>query len=380
MRSKHWEALWDLGAAYSDGETVALALNEGKTLCFMEIQHLNEAGSVLYAHGAFLANSRHYRHFSGYPSGGFERATESVYRAIHEAYSAEPVGCWPVVARRLFAAKYELHDCDWLRARVHDEAFIDSAGDLIDEDFGSRARAEKLREAESVTDGSRASTDYEARQCQHLSTLEACTSEGLQFVPLVVEACGGGWGPIALKTWRSLGEAISARTGEGSSVESQRLLQTLGIALQRENARAVLRRLDWWVHYPLFLLFWPRLSQAVLTPWFHFHLCFSCQQLERADWLAPSATLQDACGCFVSFLISSRGPACLLAFGSRMPPLRQLGLRGLHVHARALQPVLLRVFPSLRFPLLHWQCPVHLKSENDHSSRSQKIILQELLS
>ena len=96
----------------------------------------------------------------------------------------------------------------------------------------------------SVTDGSRASTDYEARKCQHLSTLEACTSEGLQFVPLVVEACGGGWGPIALKTWRSLGEAISARTGEGSSVESQRLLQSLGIALQRENARAVLRRLD----------------------------------------------------------------------------------------------------------------------------------------
>ena len=95
----------------------------------------------------------------------------------------------------------------------------------------------------SVTDGSRASTDYEARKCQHLSTLEACTSEGLQFVPLVVEACGGGWGPIALKTWRSC-EAISARTGEGSSVESQRLLQTLGIALQRENARAVLRRLD----------------------------------------------------------------------------------------------------------------------------------------
>ena len=44
----------------------------------------------------------------------------------------------------------------------------------------------------SVTDGSRASTDYEARKCQHLSTLEACTSEGLQFVPLIVEACVAG--------------------------------------------------------------------------------------------------------------------------------------------------------------------------------------------
>jgi len=95
-----------------------------------------------------------------------------------------------------------------------------------------------------VTDGSRVSTGYEARKSQYLSTLEACTSEGLQFVPLDVDACGGGWGSIALQTWRSLGEAISAHTGEGSSVESQRLLQTLGIALQRENARAVLRRLD----------------------------------------------------------------------------------------------------------------------------------------
>jgi hypothetical protein len=76
------------------------------------------------------------------------------------------------------------------------------------------------------------------------ATLQACATEGLQFIPLVVEACGGGWGPTALKTWRFLSAAIAARTSESSSVELQRLLQALGIALHRENARAIMRRLE----------------------------------------------------------------------------------------------------------------------------------------
>ena len=99
--------------------------------------------------------------------------------------------------------------------------------------------------AASAADGSKASMDYEVRKCHHLDTLQACATEGLQFIPFVVEACGGGWGPTALKTWRSLSAAIAARTSESSSVELQRLLQALGIALHRENARAIMRRLEW---------------------------------------------------------------------------------------------------------------------------------------
>ena len=98
--------------------------------------------------------------------------------------------------------------------------------------------------AASAADGSKASMDYEVRKCHHLDTLQACATEGLQFIPLVVEACGGGWGPTAFKTWRSLSAAIAARTSESSSVELQRLLQALGIALHRENARAIMRRLE----------------------------------------------------------------------------------------------------------------------------------------
>ena len=53
--------------------------------------------------------------------------------------------------------------------------------------------------AASAADGSKASMDYEVRKCHHLDTLQACATEGLQFISLVVEACGGGWGPTALK-------------------------------------------------------------------------------------------------------------------------------------------------------------------------------------
>ena len=65
---------------------------------------------------------------------------------------------------------------------------------------------------------------------------------GLQFVPSVVEVCGGGWGLVAVKTWRNFGALIAGRTRESPSVVEQ-LHQALSVALPRENARAVLRRL-----------------------------------------------------------------------------------------------------------------------------------------
>ena len=54
--------------------------------------------------------------------------------------------------------------------------------------------------------------------------------------------CSGGRGPIATKTWKELAAAIAARSNESVATETERLLQTLAVALQRENARAVLRR------------------------------------------------------------------------------------------------------------------------------------------
>jgi len=84
--------------------------------------------------------------------------------------------------------------------------------------------------------------DYEARKRAHLQTAATCADEGLQFIPLVAEAASGGWAPAAMQTWRQLAHCVAARSGEQPTVELEKLLQTLAVSLQRENARAVLRR------------------------------------------------------------------------------------------------------------------------------------------
>ena len=93
-----------------------------------------------------------------------------------------------------------------------------------------------------AADGSRACLAYETKKRDHQHTAAQCAEQGIQFVPLVAEACGGGWGPTAVATWRSLGALCAAHTGEAKSIAVDKLLQALSVALQRENARAVLRR------------------------------------------------------------------------------------------------------------------------------------------
>ena len=98
--------------------------------------------------------------------------------------------------------------------------------------------------SESARSGVAAAEAYEARKRTHLQTEQHCKAEGLQFVPLVAEASSGGWGPTAASTWRQLAGLIAARSGDNPGVETARLLQSLSVVLQRENARAVLRRLS----------------------------------------------------------------------------------------------------------------------------------------
>ena len=95
--------------------------------------------------------------------------------------------------------------------------------------------------AGSAQDGGRSAADYEARKRVHQNSQTTCDAEGLQFVPLVAEACAGGWAPTAASTWKHLARTVAGRTGEAASVLTERLQQTLALTLQRENARAILR-------------------------------------------------------------------------------------------------------------------------------------------
>ena len=97
--------------------------------------------------------------------------------------------------------------------------------------------------AESARSGSAAVEAYEARKRTYLHTEQHCSAEGLQFLPLVAEACGGGWGPTAIDTWRTLGGLLAARSGDTPGAETDRLLQSLAVTLQRESSDACLCRL-----------------------------------------------------------------------------------------------------------------------------------------
>ena len=95
--------------------------------------------------------------------------------------------------------------------------------------------------AQTAANGQHAVVEYEVKKWSHQNTLASCGAEGLQFLPIVAEACGGGWGPIALQTFKAIATAVAARSNEPAGVEYDRLLQCLSVALQRENATAVLR-------------------------------------------------------------------------------------------------------------------------------------------
>ena len=95
---------------------------------------------------------------------------------------------------------------------------------------------------QTATDGLSCLRSYEHSKNSYLDTAEHCASEGITFVPMVVEAHSGAWGPAAAKVWLKLGRAISLVSGESTAIESLRARQNLGLALHRETARAILRR------------------------------------------------------------------------------------------------------------------------------------------
>ena len=97
--------------------------------------------------------------------------------------------------------------------------------------------------AASAADGSHTCAAYEERKRSHLNTAALCRDQGLQFLPLIAESSCGGWGREAIKVWRTLGALLAAKSGDGSGAATEQLLQCLSVTLQRENARAVLRRL-----------------------------------------------------------------------------------------------------------------------------------------
>ena len=98
-----------------------------------------------------------------------------------------------------------------------------------------------LRAAYADNPGS-ATAQYEVFKRSHLNTERVCSSEGLGFTPMVVEAVGGFWGPASKSIFTGIAKAKSMITGEPVDMLLGQLRQRLGVVLHRENARAIVKR------------------------------------------------------------------------------------------------------------------------------------------
>jgi hypothetical protein len=93
-----------------------------------------------------------------------------------------------------------------------------------------------------MRDASSCLTSYEDFKRSHLDTERLCSEAGFRFNPMVVEAVGGAWGPASVKVFSELAKSKSMITGEPVDFLRNQLLQSLGVILHRENARAVVKR------------------------------------------------------------------------------------------------------------------------------------------
>ena len=95
----------------------------------------------------------------------------------------------------------------------------------------------------SGSDPASIGASYEYYKRTYLDTQVQCSHQGFRFLPFVVEAHGGGLAICARRILSFIAKAGAARNGEEIEVEAAGLSRRISISLQRENARAVLRRL-----------------------------------------------------------------------------------------------------------------------------------------
>ena len=75
-----------------------------------------------------------------------------------------------------------------------------------------------------------------------LPTEEACRRVGFLFIPMVMEAHGGGWGAGARAVIGSWARCVAATRCIEPAVVAPDIAQRISVALHRENARAILKR------------------------------------------------------------------------------------------------------------------------------------------
>jgi len=98
--------------------------------------------------------------------------------------------------------------------------------------------------AGSAQDPEAVLTRYEDHKCSFQDTKARCSEQGITFLPLIMEAVGGGWSKTARGVWSELAKSSALAMGELETASSCAVMlqQRLSMVLHRENARACLRR------------------------------------------------------------------------------------------------------------------------------------------
>ena len=116
-----------------------------------------------------------------------------------------------------------------------------SSGSPAAFDFAVTAPQQALYREAAALEPLAAATAYTSRKKLFMNTAEVCRTQGVEFLPMVVET-PGAWAPEATKALKKVAAAAAATTGRTEEQLWQELLQGLAVCVRRSNARAVLRR------------------------------------------------------------------------------------------------------------------------------------------
>jgi hypothetical protein len=93
-------------------------------------------------------------------------------------------------------------------------------------------------------------TDYEQFKVDFIaagdteSTAVLCRRQGITFIPMVIESHGGGWSKKARLIFDVIAKHVDAAWNTNAEAASLSIAQRLSTTLHRENARAVVMRLQ----------------------------------------------------------------------------------------------------------------------------------------
>jgi hypothetical protein len=113
-------------------------------------------------------------------------------------------------------------------------------GEALDFAVSSAMRGDLLRQTAETPEAIFAIYDRQKRE--HLNTGQQCQAAGFNFIPMVLEAHAGGWSPTARRILDWIALQAAAAQHESPTICTLKVAQRTSCTLQRENARAILKR------------------------------------------------------------------------------------------------------------------------------------------